>query len=174
MAGGDQQAMECLAPLIAHELRTLARRYMRAERHGHTLQATALVNEAWIRLVNAPDLDWRNRAHFFAISTQTMRRILVDAARARRSGKRGAGAPGINLDVLPELGSTKDKGLVALDDALTTLAQIDPRKARVVELRFFCGLSVEETAEVLKISGQSVMRDWKLARSWLQREMKRE
>jgi RNA polymerase sigma factor (TIGR02999 family) len=123
--------------LIAHELRTLARRYMRAERHGHTLQATALVNEAWIRLVNAPDLDWRNRAHFFAISTQTMRRILVDAARARRSAKRGAGAAGINLDVLPELGSTEDKGLVALDDALTTLVQIDPRKARVVELRFF-------------------------------------
>ena len=172
-AGGDQDAMERLAPLISQELRTLARRHMRAERDGHTLQATALVNEAWIRLAGTTDMDWRNRAHFFAVSTQTMRRILVDAARARRSGKRGAGAPGVNLDALPELGSSKDRELVVLDDALTLLAQIDPRKARVVELRFFGGLSVEETAEVLKISGQSVMRDWKLARSWLQREMKR-
>jgi RNA polymerase sigma factor (TIGR02999 family) len=172
--GGDQAAMDRLAPLIADELRRMAKHYMRGEREGHTLQATALVNEAWIRLVDATGVNWQDRAHFFAVSAQMMRRILVDAARARRSDKRGGPAPRVNLDAAPELGSSRDRELVALDDTLNTLAQLDPRKARVIELRFFGGLSVEETAEVLKISPQSVMRDWKLAKAWLQREMKKE
>ena len=171
---GDQAAMERLAPLIAGELRRMARRYMRGERDGHTLQATALVNEAWIRLVDAAGVNWQDRAHFFAVSAQTMRRILVDSARARRSAKRGGNAPRVNLDDAPEVGSSRDRELVALDDALNTLVQVDSRKARVIELRFFGGLSVEETAEVLKISPQSVMRDWKLARAWLLREVRRE
>ena len=172
--GGDQAAMDRLAPLISNELRRMARHYMRGEREGHTLQATALVNEAWLRLVDAAGVNWQDRAHFFAVSAQMMRRILVDSARARRSDKRGGPALRVNLDDAPELGSSKDRELVALDDALNTLAQIDPRKARVIELRFFGGLSVEETAAVLKISDQSVMRDWKLAKAWLQREMKKE
>jgi RNA polymerase sigma factor (TIGR02999 family) len=172
--GGDQAAMDRLAPLIADELRRMARHYMRGEREGHTLQATALVNEAWIRLVDATGVNLQDRAHFFAVSAQMMRRILVDAARARRSDTRGGPAPRVNLDAAPELGSSRDRELVALDDTLNTLAQIDPRKATVIELRFFGGLSVEETAAVLKISPQSVMRDWKLAKAWLQREMKKE
>jgi RNA polymerase sigma factor (TIGR02999 family) len=172
--GGDQGAMDRLAPLISDELRRMARHYMRGERDGHTLQATALVNEAWLRLVDAAGVNWQDRAHFFAVSAQMMRRILVDSARARRSDKRGGPALRVNLDDAPELGSSKDRELVALDDALNALAQMDPRKARVIELRFFGGLSVEETAAVLKISDQSVMRDWKLAKAWLQREMKKE
>jgi RNA polymerase sigma factor (TIGR02999 family) len=182
--GGDQAAMERLAPLISAELRRMARHYMRGERDGHTLQATALVNEAWIRLINLAGengaaggngaVNWKDRAHFFAVSAQMMRRILVDSARARRSDKRGGAALRLNLDDSPELGSSKDRELVALDDALNALAQLDPRKAKVIELRFFGGLSVEETAEVLKISEPSVLRDWKLARAWLQREMKKE
>lgn len=173
-SGGDPAARDRLAPLISNELRRMARHYMRGERDGHTLQATALVNEAWIRLVDAAAVNWQDRAHFFAVSAQMMRRILVDSARARRSGKRGGPGVRVNLDDVPELGSSKDREMVALDDALNTLAEIDPRKAKVIELRFFGGLSVEETAEVLKISAQTVMRDWKLSKSWLQREMKRE
>jgi len=172
--GGDQAAMDRLAPLISYELRRMARHYMRGERDGHTLQATALVNEAWLRLVDAAGVNWQDRAHFFAVSAQMMRRILVDSARARRSDKRGGPAPRVNLDDAPELGSSKDRELVALDDALKTLAKFDPRKARVIELRYFGGLSVEETAAVLKISEQTVMRDWKLSKSWLRLEMKRE
>jgi RNA polymerase sigma factor (TIGR02999 family) len=172
--GGDQAAMERLAPLISDELRRMARHYMRGERDGHTLQATALVNEAWIRLVDATGVNWQDRAHFFAVSAQMMRRILVDSARAHRSDKRGGPAVRLNLDDAPELGSSRDRELVALDDALETLARMDSRKAKVIELRFFGGLSVEETAEVLKLSPQSVMRDWKLAKAWLQCEMKRE
>ena len=171
--GGDQAAMERLAPLISDELRRMARHYMRGEPDGHTLQATALVNEAWIRLVDVAGVNWQDRVHFFAVSAQMMRRILVDSARARRSGKRGGPALRLNLDDAPELGSSRDRELVALDDALDALARMDARKARVIELRFFGGLSVEETAEALKVSPQSVMRDWKLARAWLQREMKR-
>ena len=146
---------------------------MRGERENHTLQATALVNEAWIRLSDAAAVNWQDRAHFFAVSAQMMRRILVDSARARRSDKRGGPLPRLNLDDALEAGSSRDRELIALDDALIALAQFDQRKARVIELRFFGGLSVEETAEVLKISEQSVIRDWKLSKSWLQREMMR-
>ena len=158
-------------PLVYGELRRMARQYLRRERQGNTLQATALVNEAYLRLVDVTGVRWQDRAHFFAIAAQIMRRILVDAARARGSRKRGGGVERVDLnesiDALPEL----DNRLVDLDDALESLAQFDARKAKVVELRFFGGLSVEETAEVLKISPESVMRDWKLARAWLMREL---
>ena len=146
---------------------------MMHERPGHTLQATALVHEAYLRLIDLPNVGWQDRAHFFAVSAQMMRRILVDRARARVAGKRGGAAPLLQLDEIPEVGSWRASELMALDDALTGMAKMDPRKAKVIELRFFGGLSVEETAEVLKISPQSVMRDWKLARAWLQRELAR-
>jgi RNA polymerase sigma factor (TIGR02999 family) len=172
-SGGDHAALERLAPLISGELQKVARHYMRAEgRPGHTLQTTALVNEAWVRLVGAEGVDWQDRVHFYAVAAQIMRRILVDAARARRSGKRGGDVPRVHLDDGPEIGRSKDRELMALDDALNALAQIDPRQVRVIELRFFVGLGVEETAEVLKISPQSVKRDWKLAKIWLSREMR--
>ncbi len=146
---------------------------MRGERHDATMQATALVNEAYLRLVDAGSVDWEDRAHFFAVSAQTMRRILVDAARARMRGKRGGGVAKLTLDEVPDLSAGRGEEVVAVDEALEGLAQLDPRKARVIELRFFGGLSVEETAAVLKISPQSVMRDWRLARSWLLREISR-
>jgi len=161
----DDQALEKLTPMVYQELRRLARHYMRGERDGHTLQTTALVNEAYLRLVDATGVEWQDRAHFFAVSAQMMRRILVDAGRgdtARQPGR----CPGRRLQ-------QSECELVALDDALAALAEFDPHKAKVVELRFFGGLSVEETAEVLKISPQSVMRDWKLARAWLMRELSR-
>lgn len=163
--------MEELAPMVYGELRRMAGKYLRREDPGNTLQPTALVNEAYLRLVDVTNVRWEDRAHFFAVSAQMMRRILVDAARARGAGKRGGGAPHVNLnesiDGMPERGSE----LVALDEALDALAELDPRKAKVVEMRFFGGLSVEETAEVLKISAPSVARDWKLARAWLMREL---
>ena len=169
--GGDAAALDRLTPLVYGELRRMARRYMRKEGPGNTLQTTALVHEAFLRLVDGTEVRWQDRAHFFAVSAQLMRRILVDAARARGAGKRGGAAGKINLDesidALPQRGTE----LIALDEALSALAQFDSRKARVVEMRFFAGLSVEETAEVLKISPQSVMRDWKLARAWLLREL---
>jgi RNA polymerase sigma factor (TIGR02999 family) len=174
---GDAQALDQLTPLVYDELHRLARRYMHNERAGNTLQTTALVNEAYLRLVDAAHLDWHDRVHFFAVSAQIMRRILVDAARARASAKRGGQAKRVthsgtlNLDELPDVSSGRDRELVAIDDALNTLAEMDPRKARVIELRFFGGLSVEETAAVLKLSSQSVMRDWKLAKAWLTREL---
>ena len=174
---GDALALEQLTPLVYDELHRLARRYMRNERAGNTLQTTALVNEAYLRLVDAAHLDWHDRVHFFAVSAQIMRRILVDAARARASAKRGGLAKRVthsgtfNLDELPDVSSGRDRELVAIDDALNTLAEMDPRKARVIELRFFGGLSVEETAAVLKLSSQTVMRDWKLAKAWLTREL---
>jgi len=168
---GDQAALDRLAPVVYAELHRMAEHRMRREGPDNTLQATALVNEAYLRLVDVKGVQWHDRAHFFAISAQMMRRILVDAARARGSGKRGGGAPHLDLnesiDAVPE----HDHRLVELDDALTALAQLDPRKAKVVELRFFGGLSVEETAEVLKLSPQSVLRDWRLARAWLLREL---
>jgi RNA polymerase sigma-70 factor (ECF subfamily) len=170
---GDEQALEKLTPVVYDELRRMARHYMHRERDGHTLQTTALVNEAYLRLVDAAGVNWQDRVHFFAVSAQIMRRILVDAARARGSRKRGGATPRVNLDEIPDLGSGRATELVALDDALNALADFDPRKAKVIELRFFGGLSVEETAEVLKISPQSVMRDWKLAKAWLGREMGR-
>ena len=153
--------------------------YMRKERPGHTLQPTALVNEAFLRLVDVRDLDWNDRAHFFAVCARTMRRILVDAARSRAALKRGGHAErvehstAIDFDQLPAAGSDTSAQVCALDDALTALAQIDPRRAKVIELRFFGGLSVEEAGQVLQISPQSVMRDWKLARAWLARELTR-
>lgn len=174
---GDAAALDQLTPLVYDELRRLARRYMRNERAGNTLQTTALVNEAYLRLVDAKRVAWQDRVHFFAVSAQIMRRILVDSARARRSEKRGGHAQRVdhssefNLDEIAATASGRDRQLVAIDDALKTLAEMDPRKARVIELRFFGGLSVEETGEVLKISPQSVMRDWKLAKAWLLREV---
>jgi len=176
---GDAAALDQLTPLVYDELRRLARRYMRNERAGNTLQTTALVNEAYLRLVDAKRVAWQDRVHFFAVSAQMMRRILVDAARARGSAKRGGQVKRVNhsaafnLDEIPEVSTGRDRELVAIDDALNTLAEMDPRKARVIELRFFGGLSVEEAAEILKISPQSVMRDWKLAKAWLTRELAR-
>ncbi len=158
-------------PLVYGELRRLARRRMRAENPGGTLQTTALVNEAYLRLVGVTNISWQDRVHFFAVSAQVMRRILVDAARSRVSARRGGPVPRLNLDEELDASPQHSRELIALDDALYALARIDPRKARVIELRFFGGLSVEETAGLLKISPQSVMRDWKLAKAWLGREM---
>ena len=170
---GEDAALEQLIPLVHQELRRLARRYMFGERAGHTLQATALVNEAYVKLLGCQNVEWQNRAHFFAISAQVMRRILVDSARARGYQKRGGGIPKVTLDEC--LIGPKEKGqdLVALDDALQALAAVDARKGRVVELRFFGGLSAEETATVLKVSPDTVLRDWRLAKAWLAREMGR-
>jgi RNA polymerase sigma-70 factor, ECF subfamily len=170
---GEDAALKELLPLVHHELRRLARRYMFGERPGHTLQTTALVNEAYLRLVNSRQVKWQNRAHFFAISAQLMRRILVDHARTRGYQKRGGGVPKVTLDEAVMGPRERGHNLVALDDALKALADIDPRKSKVVELRFFGGLSVEETAAVLKVSPDTVMRDWRLAKAWLAREMEK-
>jgi len=169
-SNGDRDALEKLTPLVYEELRRLARHYMSLERSGHSLQATALVNEAYLRLTDYKRMRWENRAHFFAVSAQLMRRILVEHAR-RHNLKRGAGIQHLPLEDTALLGGDRDQDLVALDDALQAFARIDARKARVVELRFFGGLSVEETAEVLKVSPVTVMRDWSTARAWLYREM---
>jgi RNA polymerase sigma-70 factor, ECF subfamily len=173
---GDHAALDRLAPEIDQELRRLAKAYLKREPHEQTLQTTALINEAYLRLIEIRDLPWQDRAHFFAISAQMMRRILVDAARSRRSEKRGGRAPHVPLEEAMEngtvpLSSANDVQILALNDALDKLARVDARKVRVIELRFFSGLSVEETAEVLKISPQSVMRDWKMSKSWLAREL---
>jgi RNA polymerase sigma factor (TIGR02999 family) len=168
---GDPAALERLAPLIYDELHRIAGRYMHREEPGNTLQTTALLNQAWLNLLAGAPVAWQDRAHFFAVSSQIMRRILVDAARARRSGKRSGGVRHFQLNESIDAAPPRDAELVALDDALTSLAKFDTRKARVVEMRFFGGLSVEETAAVLKISPQSVLRDWKLARAWLKREI---
>jgi RNA polymerase sigma factor (TIGR02999 family) len=170
---GQDAALEELVPLVHQELRRLARKHMLGERPGHTLQATALVNEAYLRLVNSRKVNWQNRAHFFAISAQLMRRILVDYARARGYQKRGGGVPKVTLDEAWMGPQEKGHDLVALDDALNVLAGVDPRKSKVVELRFFGGLNVEETAEVLKVSPDTVLRDWRLAKAWLAREMRK-
>jgi RNA polymerase sigma factor (TIGR02999 family) len=168
---GDKSALEKLMPLVYQELRRLAKRYMRQERAGHTLQTTALVNEAYLRLVDWKDVRWQNRAHFFGVAAQMMRRILVDFARSRQYAKRGGGALEVSLDEAAVFSTERGADLVALDDALQSLAALDERKSRVVELRFFGGLSVAETAEVLKVSPETVMRDWKLAKVWLMREI---
>lgn len=168
---GDRAALDRLTPLVFGELRRIAGQRMLRENPGNTLQATALVNEAYLRLVDVAGVRWQDRAHFFAVSSRIMRRILVDAARARGSGKRGGGAPRLDLNDSIDAVPARDNCLVDLDDALRALEEFDPRKAQVVEMRFFGGLSVEETAEVLKISPQSVMRDWKLARAWLMRSL---
>jgi RNA polymerase sigma factor (TIGR02999 family) len=169
--GGDGQALERLTPLVYSELRRIARRHMRKENAGNSMQATALVHEAYMRLVDAKLAEWQDRAHFFAISAQMMRRILVDAARAKDAEKRGGELNRVELNESIDGGPGAPSETLRLNDALDALAVFDPRKAKVVELRFFGGLSVEETAEVLKLSPQSVMRDWKLARAWLSREM---
>jgi RNA polymerase sigma factor (TIGR02999 family) len=168
---GDEQALAQLMPLVEQELHRIAQRCMAGERPGHSLQATALVNEAYLRLVDAQHVNWQNRAHFLAMSARLMRRILVDAARSKGYQKRGGGNVKVTLDegVVPavEVGPN----LIALDDALQALATFDERKSRVVELRFFGGLSVEETAAVLEVSVDTVMRDWKLAKAWLLKEL---
>jgi RNA polymerase sigma factor (TIGR02999 family) len=167
---GDQKALDRLAPIVYDELRRLARYYLQRERPGHSLQATALVNEAYLRLVDYKRMQWGNRAHFFAVSAQLMRRILVDHAR-RHNLKRGGGVQHVELEDIAVVGGGRAENLVALDDALQALARMDARKARVVELRFFGGLNVEETAEVLQVSPGTVMRDWSSSRAWLYREM---
>jgi RNA polymerase sigma-70 factor (ECF subfamily) len=167
---GDQAALDHLTPIVYEELRRLAGYYMGRERSGHSLQATALVNEAYLKLVDCKRMRWENRAHFFAVSAKLMRRILVDHAR-RHNLKRGGGVQHVALEDSAIAGATPDEDLVALDQAMHALAQIDPRKAQVVELRFFGGLSVEESAEVLKVSQITVMRDWSTARAWLYREI---
>jgi RNA polymerase sigma factor (TIGR02999 family) len=173
-SGGDQEALGDLTSKVYLELRRIAARYMRKERTGGSLLATALVHEVFLRLVEVDNVSWQDRAHFFAVSANMMRRILVDRARAKNMDKRGKGALHVNFDDAPEIASdSKSREMVAIDEALDELAEIDPRKARVIELRFFGGLSVEETAEVLKISPQSVMRDWKMARAWLLAELVR-
>lgn len=169
-SGGDRDALDRLTPIIYEELRCLARRYMRGERDGHSLQTTALVNEAYLRLTDYKRMRWENRAHFFAVSAQLMRRILVEHAR-RHNLKRGAGVHHVSLDDAVTVGSGRSADLVALDDAMQALARLDPRKVQVVEMRFFGGLSVEETAEVLKVSPATVMRDWSTAKAWLYREL---
>ena len=168
---GDRAALDRLTPIVYDELHRLARRYMKGERPGHSLQTTALVNEAYMRLVDYKSMQWQNRAHFFAVSAQLMRRILVDHAR-RRNLKRGGGVQHVSLDQTAMVGGERAADLVALDDAMNLLGKLDPRKVRVVEMRFFGGLSVEETAEVLKVSAVTVMRDWNTAKAWLYRELK--
>jgi RNA polymerase sigma factor (TIGR02999 family) len=173
---GDEGALEQLIPLVYMQLRAQARHYMRGERSGITMQSTALVHEVYLRLTTAEDVDCHDRVHFFALSSQIMRRILIDAARARAASKRGGGrapadhASGIDLDQIASA-DVNASSLCALDDALNDLARIDPRRAKVIELRFFGGLTVEETAEALQVSPQTVMRDWRLARAWLAREL---
>jgi RNA polymerase sigma factor (TIGR02999 family) len=170
---GDEAALDELVPLVHAELHRIARRCISRERVGQTLQATALVNEAYLRLIDVRRMNWQNRAHFLAMSARLMRRILVDAARSKRYQKRGGGAIKVTLDEALLAPAEKGQDLVALDDALAALATVDERKAQVIELRFFGGLSVEETATVLKVSVDTVMRDWKLAKVWLLRELRR-
>ena len=169
---GDEAALDRLIPLVHAELYRRAKRYMRRERRGHTLQTTALIHETYLRLVDAQQVPWQNRAHFFAIAARLMRRVLVDHARERRYQKRGGDAQRVSLDEGLAIGPGQDEDLVALDEALSALGEVDPRKSRVVELRFFGGLSVEETAEALEVSPETVRRDWRLAKAWLLREMK--
>src|ERR1051326_1591512 len=166
-SNGDQTALEKLTPLIYGELHRLARRYLAQERPGHTLQATALVNEAYLRLVDWKQVQWQNRAHFFGVSAQLMRRILVDHARSRRSTKRGGGACQVALSEAAVTSQGKAMDLITLDDALSALAVIAPRQSQVVELRFFGGLSIKEAAEVLKVSPTTIKHDWSLAQAWL-------
>jgi RNA polymerase sigma-70 factor (ECF subfamily) len=170
---GDQAALGHLLPLVHEELRRLARRHMGRERVGHTLQATALVNEAYLRLIKINQVRWQNRAHFFAMASRVMRRILVDSARARRYQKRGGGAEQVSLDEALLVSKEPTRDLVALDAALDGLAALDPRRSQVVEMRYFGGLSVKETAEALHVSADTVMRDWRLAKVWLLRELSR-
>lgn len=166
-SGGDSAALDQLIPIVYAELRALAARYLRRERRDHTLQPTALVNEAYLRLIDQKQVQWQNRAHFVGVAAQMMRRILVDHARSHNRAKRGGGARKVSLDEAMVLREERADDLVRLDEALTALAAFDDRKSRIVEMRYFGGLSVLETAEVLKISEVTVARDWKLAKAWL-------
>jgi RNA polymerase sigma-70 factor (ECF subfamily) len=169
-SGGDQGALDRLTPIVYKELHRLASRYMKGERSGHSLQATALVNEAYMRLADYKRMQWQDRAHFFAVSAQVMRRILVEHAR-RHNLKRGGGVPHVSLGEAVVVAGTQDTDLIVLDDAMNALARIDPRKVQVVEMRFFGGLSVEETAEVLHVSAVTVKREWRAAKLWLYRKL---
>src|ERR1700758_746333 len=168
---GDEHALDKLTPQVYRELHRAAKRCMKGERDGHTLQTTGLINELFLRLTDLKRVDWRSRAHFFALCARQMRRILTDQARARQSHKRGAGAKAISLDEALVISPEPSADLVAVDDALNRLAKVDDRKSQVVTMRFFGGLSVEETAEVLKVSPETVARDWRLAKAWLRREL---
>ena len=168
---GEESALTQLTPLVHRELRRLARAHLRRERDGHTLQTDALVNEAYLHLVDLSRVEWRDRTHFFALAARLMRRILVDYARARQYQKRGGGAQRVPLDDLPDITLARGADFVALDDALTALAAIDTRKAQVVELRFFGGLTAAETAVAIDVSEQTVLRDWRMAKMWLLREL---
>ena len=170
---GDREALDSLIPLVYEELRRIAQHYIRNERPGHTLQSTALVHEAYVRMIQQDLPDWQNRAHFFAVAAQLMRQILVDHARAYRADKRGGGVCNVALDEAEEDALQVDVDILALDDALKTLSAMDPQQGEVVELRFFGGLSIEDTAEVLGISSSTVKRDWITARAWLHRELDR-
>jgi RNA polymerase sigma factor (TIGR02999 family) len=172
-SNGDDAALDQIAPLVHQELHRLAKRYMAGEYPGHTLQTTALINEAYLRLIDRKNVRWQNRAHFFGLAAQMMRHILVDFARARRREKRGGEALRMSLSEAVNVSQEQAPDLVALDDALRELERLAPRQARVVELRFFAGLSLEETAEVLKVSVATVRRDWSLAEAWLYRELAR-
>jgi len=169
---GDESAREKLIPLLYDELYRLARRYMRQERLNHTLQPTALVNEAYLRLIDVNRIEWRNRTHFLALAAQTMRRILVESARNRHRQKRGGGAVRESIEDIGDLPKPEERDVIALSDALSGLAAFDARMSQVVELRYFGGLTVEETADVLNVSPETVMRDWKTARAWLLRELR--
>lgn len=171
---GDEGAFDRLMPLVYDEMRKIARRYMSRQRPDHTLQTTALVNEAYLRLIDSSKVQWQNRAHFYAISAQLMRRILVDFARARTNQKRGGGVQKVVLDEALTITSEPGADLIALDDALNELAKLDRRQSQIVELRYFGGLSEDETAEILDISARTVRRDWSLARAWLYRQLNQE
>ena len=169
---GDQQALDELIPIVYRELRRLAEHYLRQERPDHTLQPTALVHEAYLRLVDQRGVAWQNPAHFFGVAAQLMRRILVDYARRRRAAKRGAAAPKITLERVAAASEGRAEDVLALDEALSRLARLDPRQARIVELRYFSGLTVDDTAEILGISPATVKREWSVARAWLSREIR--
>ena len=169
--GGNRAALDELMPLVNDELRRLAHRYMTGERTGHTLQTTALVNEAYLRLVDQQSVRWENRAHFFGIAARLMRQILVDHARGRDAAKRGGGQMLLSVSVLDRIGAREDVNLVELDEALRRLETVDEQKSRIVELRYFGGLTIEETAEALGVSPATVKRDWTMARAWLRREL---
>jgi RNA polymerase sigma factor (TIGR02999 family) len=171
--GGDRNALDALMPLVYNELRRVAQRYLQRERSDHTLQGTALVHEAYVRLLGDDAPHWQNRAHFFAVAAQVMRRILVEHARSRHAAKRGAGVCKVTLSAAESFSGRSDVDVIALDDALKTLAEMDPQQSQVVELKFFAGLSNEDTAEVLGISASTVKRDWNTARAWLFRELDR-
>ena len=173
-SSGDKAALDKLMPLVYEELRRLAHHYMGRERAGHTLQTTAIVNEAYLHLIDQRNVQWQNRAHFFGIAAHLMRRVLADHARSRRSAKRGGGARQVSLEEAMIVSEERVADMEALDDALNSLAEIDERKSQIVEMRFFGGLSIKETAEVLGVSPGTVMRDWTLAKAWLRREIGKE